>query len=70
MKCLLCCRLPRGLQSPTVYLHQTCGILTWQIFPKDYVKGAVVGDEEVVLLLEVANWAPTHVRKPPAKWLT
>ena len=35
------------------------------IFPKDYVVGEKVSDDELKVILEAANWAPTHQKNEP-----
>lgn len=39
------------------------------IFPKDYVKGAVVTEEDITTLLQSADWAPTHGKTEPWRFI-
>mmetsp|Transcript_6302 Transcript_6302/g.18078 ORF Transcript_6302/g.18078 Transcript_6302/m.18078 type:complete len:287 (+) Transcript_6302:52-912(+) len=56
-----------GANASLPSASSTAGLIRQRrsIFPKDYLKGAVVGDEEVASLLEAANWAPTHGKTEP-----
>merc|ERR1719221_1603579 len=58
--------------EPLPSVEQTLALLRQRrsIFPKDYNgKGHAVTDDEVRLLLEAANWAPTHKRTEPWRFV-
>lgn len=61
-------RLDVALPSP----EQTMGLIMARrsIFPKDYNgKGKSASDEDIKLMLEAANWAPTHKRTEPWRFV-
>jgi nitroreductase len=62
----------KGKAEPLPTVEQTLALLRQRrsIFPKDYNgKGHAVTDDEVRLLLEAANWAPTHKRTEPWRFV-
>ena len=36
--------------------------------PKEYILGATISDEEIDMILEAANWAPTHQKMEPWRY--
>lgn len=63
---------PKKEKVPLPGVEQTLSLLRERrsIFPKDYNgKGRTVTDDEIRMLLEGANWAPTHKRTEPWRFV-
>lgn len=62
----------KGKAEPLPTVEQTMALLRQRrsVFPKDYNgRGHAVTDDEVRMLLEAANWAPTHKRNEPWRFV-
>ena len=56
---------PHGTTSPLLQTEdQTMRLILSRrsIFPKQFIEGSEVSDQDLEMILEAANWAPTHAR--------
>ena len=56
---------PHGTTSPLMQTEdQTLKLILSRrsIFPKQFIEGGEVSDQDLEMIMEAANWAPTHAR--------
>ena len=52
------------------FQHQTLDLIVERrtIMPKEFISGSQISEEELNMILEAANWAPTHQKNEPWRY--